>query len=290
MKTFLASLCLLVSTVALAESSVWKVSRDGNSFYLGGTVHVLRPTDFPLPTEFDHAFAESAAVYFETDLSRLQSTEAQSILMSRGIYSDGKTTLQSVLSEDAWNAAEAYCQKSGIPINQLQTMKPWLFTIMVTALELQKQGVSAEGVDVHFHKKAVEEKKQLGSLESFDDHINYLVNMGAGNESAMVKNSMDDLSELPTVITGIIDAWKSGDLGQIDEYLLKEMRKDHPELFQELLVERNEAWMPKLLELGKTSEVELVLVGVAHIAGNEGLIARLKSEGFDVEQVATATK
>ena len=54
----LLSLCLFTATLALqAQSSVWKVSKGGNTLYIGGTSHLLRTSDYPLPAEFDLAYA-----------------------------------------------------------------------------------------------------------------------------------------------------------------------------------------------------------------------------------------
>ena len=42
----------VVSTAALAETSVWKVSKGSDYLYVAGTVHLLPESAFPLPAEF----------------------------------------------------------------------------------------------------------------------------------------------------------------------------------------------------------------------------------------------
>ena len=37
-------------------ASIWLVRSGDNVIYLGGTVHLLRPSDYPLPDEFDEAY------------------------------------------------------------------------------------------------------------------------------------------------------------------------------------------------------------------------------------------
>src|SRR5216684_2705298 len=52
----------------LAVSCVWKVtSTDGHSVYLGGSFHALRPTDYPLPAEYNRAFDACSRLAFEND-------------------------------------------------------------------------------------------------------------------------------------------------------------------------------------------------------------------------------
>jgi len=78
-KLELKSLLLLLSLVSLlgimptisADSSVWKITSGENTVYLGGTVHLLRPSDYPLPEEYEQAYQESAVLVFETDISSM---------------------------------------------------------------------------------------------------------------------------------------------------------------------------------------------------------------------------
>ena len=48
---FLSSLftTLLLSALSCQAASVWQVSKGDNTIYLGGTLHILSPVDYPLP-------------------------------------------------------------------------------------------------------------------------------------------------------------------------------------------------------------------------------------------------
>lgn len=288
---FPSLLGLVFFTASLsAQSSVWKITRGDSVLYLGGTCHVLRQSDFPLPAEFDAAFAASTKLVFETDVARVQSPEMQQIVATEGFAGDDRT-LDRVLSPATWKAVQRYCASAGLPESQARRMKPWLFTVMIATLELQKLGVSLEGVDFHFFQRATAAKKKTGELEPFDRHVRFITRLGAGHEDEMVAQSLDEIGEIPTVIDKLLAAWKVGDLAHLDEFMLREMREKYPTIFQELLVDRNRAWLPEIDTLLKTPEVEFVLVGVGHLPGTEGLLAQLKARGCTVEQVrATAAK
>lgn len=285
----LTSLLLFFCTFAeglRAESSVWEVKRGANRIYLGGTCHVLRESDLPLPAEFDQALKASAGVYFETDVARIQSPDTQQAILSEGMFTDGKT-LQSVLSPAAWKAAQAYCAKAGLPVEAIELTKPWLFTIMIATLEIQKLGVSLEGVDLRLFNQATETHKKTGELEAFDTHLAFLTHLGAGHESEMVLSSIEEVNELPAMIDKILSAWKTGDLAKIEECMLRDMRAKYPAIYQELIVKRNTAWMPKIEAMLTTPEVEFVLVGAGHLAGKDGLITQLRAKGCTITQIKT---
>jgi uncharacterized protein len=274
---------LLLALPLAAASSVWKVSKGERSLYLGGTCHVLRATDFPLPAEFDAAYAASSVLYFETDIGRAQSPEMQQIVARQGMFTDG-TTLEKALTPAAWKAVLGHCERLGIPPANFATMKPWMFTVVIAVVEMQKLQLTLEGVDMHYHKKATTDKKQSAGLETFENHIKYITTMGAGHESEMVANTIEELAEMPALVGELLTAWKTGNIAKIDEIMLKDMRAKYPAIFQSLLVDRNNAWLPKIEDLLKTPEVEFVLVGAGHMAGPEGLLALLKARGYTIEQ------
>ena len=54
-----------------AESSVWRVESADSIIYLGGTCHMLRASDWPLPAAYDFAYRQSEIMVFETNLEQL---------------------------------------------------------------------------------------------------------------------------------------------------------------------------------------------------------------------------
>lgn len=276
---------LLLAVVALrAQTSVWKVTRNGNTVYLGGTCHVLRASDYPLPAEFDVAFADASTVWFETEIERLATPETQRALLAEGRLPDGKT-LESVLQPATWRELQKYLAATGLPAAQLQGFKPWLLTLTLMTVEMQKLGLSLEGVDTYYHRKAVKAGKAIKPLESLEKHLAYITNLGAGHEDEMVLNMIAEASEMPAAVADILGAWKSGDAAEIDKAMLVDMREKYPAIYQELLVSRNRLWLPLIERMLQSPETELVLVGVGHLAGADGLLAALRERGCAVEQV-----
>jgi uncharacterized protein YbaP (TraB family) len=286
---FSALLCLGFSSYAFAESSVWKVESNGAVTYLGGTCHVLRKSDYPLPEEFLKAYEESEIVVFETDISKLSSPEVQMMFLQKGALPDG-STLQSVLSPETYSALDKYCAKAGIPLSALGRLKPPLVVLTLLGLELQKLGVNESGVDEFFHKRATAEGKDIEWMESVEEQIGYVLSMGEGQEDDFVKQSLKDLEETETIIGELISAWRGGDEDGLVEVMIDEMRSDFPDLYEAILVERNRNWAPKIKEYMRTPEQELLLVGVAHLVGEDGIIKELRDSGFTVTKLELANE
>jgi len=275
---------LLAGTTLSAQTSVWKITKERRTVYLGGTCPVLRATDYPLPKEFDLAFAAAPQICFETDLARLQSPEVQQTIASRALAADGNT-LNKTLSADSWKNVQEFCGMAGIPEESMSKVQAWRCRAMLTSVEMQKQGVSPKRMDSQFYLRTVGSQKTVTNLDTVEQHIDYLTRPGTGHESEMIEYTLKEISGLSQTQEELIKAWKVGDLTKIDALVLQDLRRDHPALYSELITQRSSAWLPKIESLFQTSKTKFVLVDVGNLAGPEGLLAQLRQRGYTVEQL-----
>lgn len=275
---------LLLTSAALAASPVWEVKSSDSVAYLGGTCHILRESDYPLPAAFDLAYGRSAAVVLETDIGRMNSPEIQQKMMAEMLYKDGGS-LQDSLSPETWQALAEYCEKSGIPLDLLRQMKPSMAVMTLLTLELRKIGVTSTGVDLFFYERAKAEGKKIVGLETVEEQIGFLSVMGKGLEDQMIEQSLAELSQTGAIFVDLIDAWRQGDEKQLIGLLVEETRKNFPEIYQVLIAGRNLAWIPEIESLLATPETELILVGAAHLVGPDGIIEALIKRGYQVTKL-----
>jgi len=267
----------------IAQSSVWKVESDKNFMFIGGTVHALRETDYPLPKAYDFAFDQSDVIVLEADVNKLQDPAFGVKLREQGMYADS-TTLQSVLSKETYSLLEKELAKHNIPVVGVNKMKPSMVGILLSGLVMQAEGMSVEGVDQHFYEKAVKAEKSLDFLESVESQMDILFSMGEGKEDDFIRYTLENMSETDEDLDKVLKDWRSGRLDNTEE-LLDEMRKEFPGLTADLLDERNNEWMSSLSKYLTTKEIEFVMFGNMHLAGDTGIIAQLKKEGYKITQV-----
>jgi uncharacterized protein len=271
-------------TACLAESSVWVVQFKDQVVYLGGTIHVLRPQDYPLPVEFDAAYANSEAIVFETDIGRLEDPETQEVMRNILRYDDGRT-LSRVLSPEAYSALEQQSQAMGVSLSRFEPFRPIMVLLGLLAVELERVGVSAQGVDEHFHAKALTDGKSIGILETVESQMKVLAAMGEGQESSFVTHGVEELTETQGMLGDAITAWRVGNEKRLADALLERTKRDYPGLYRSLIVQRNGDWLPKVKGLFTKRGREFVLVGVAHLVGEDGLLRQLEHGGYQVRQL-----
>jgi uncharacterized protein YbaP (TraB family) len=264
------------------NTSVWVVSKDGEQVYIGGTVHLLRPSDFPLPAPYEEAYQASDKLYFETDISGMSNMSTQARMLQQLTYQDDRT-LGSVLNAEAYAALQAYMQETGLPLAMVQKFKPGLLVSTLTVLEMQKLGFTPQGVDAYFNTRAMGDGKPVGQLESIEDQIGFMANMGEGQESEFILVSLQDLKKTE-MLEEMIAAWRSGDNEQLSEVFVDDMKQQSAELYEAILVSRNRNWMPIIEEMFTQDGTEFVLVGTAHLVGEDGLLALLTDKGYEVSR------
>jgi uncharacterized protein YbaP (TraB family) len=285
----LASLLLLLATLlpltqVSAQSSVWVATSGEEKVYLGGTVHLLRPTDYPLPAPFESAYAASDKLYFETDIAGLNDVAVQARMLQELTYSDERT-LQTILSPEAYNSLAAYAGQAGLPLQMMEKFKPGLLVSMLQVIEFQKLGFTPQGVDAYFNGRAMGDGKPVGELEPIDAQIGFIANMGEGNESEFIMLSLEDMKEISVSMEQMVSAWRSGDNGQLAELFVDDMKEQHPPLYKSLLLDRNNNWMPIIEGMFKEEGTEFVLVGAAHLVGEDGLLSLLEKKGYEISRV-----
>lgn len=274
----------LVSTSALAQSSVWKVSKGNDYLYIGGTVHLLPPSAFPLPPEFETAYSATDTLVLEAKMPAADDTAAQTAMMQAMAYSDGRN-LSQVLSPEVYQQVSDYFAPYGVQLQQLEGYKPGFIVLQMLALEMMKAQLAGEGVDVYFDKKAQADGKAQAYLETVESQIQLLANMGEGYEDAFIRMNLEQFGDFKSYFGAMIDAWRAGDMAKLDELAVKPARDLDPVLYQTLFVKRNQAWLPQIQQMFGNTEKELVLVGGGHLAGEHSVLALLKQAGYKVEQL-----
>lgn len=288
MKTQLNLACLGFLSVisignALAETSVWKINKGNQHLYLGGTIHILAEQDYPLPLAYEKAYQSSQRIILETDLQKLQSPEFQQRMLLGLNYKNGKT-LKNFLSARTYKKLEDYCSSRNIQLSSISTFKPGLLTSALLMVEMQRLGLAGIGVDSYFESRARKDGRPMGELETVEQQLEFLGNMGTGIEDEFIEYSLGDLENLSTLMTSMKKVWRSGDMPALERIGLEPYIEKFPQTMDNLLTRRNNAWMPEIEAMLKSAEIEFVLVGALHLVGEHGLLAQLKSRGYRIEQ------
>ncbi len=287
-KALVSGVLLLCSLLAHAESSVWRVSKGTDQLWIGGTVHLLPPAQYPLPAEFDAAYQQTDVLVLETDLNKMQDAGNASLIQQYLLYPTG-TMLSSKLTATTRQQLQALLQKHSLTLPQIEQFKPGMLVTQLTLLALQQQGFSSPGVDQHFLTLAAQQKKTLKYLEPIEFQLKLLGDLGAGREDLFLQHALSDVEQSADLMDKTLSAWRAGELAKVEQLVLAPVKAADAQTYQQMFVSRNQAWLPQVQALFGNKEQELVLIGLGHLAGSDGLLALLQQAGYQVEAVKTAS-
>jgi uncharacterized protein YbaP (TraB family) len=282
----LLAVCLAViaQLAAATPSFIWKATGPkGGTVYLAGSVHLLSSEYYPLAPAFDEAFAASDLLVEEVDMAEMLAPSAQAMLLRRGMMPAGQT-LESALSADTMAVVRNKVTELGLPLQPLQLFKPWSLALTLQGLEWQKAGFDAElGLDRHFYDRAKKDDKAVQGLETLEYQISAFDNLPMPLQDRMLAETLKEMATTKDAVAELARAWKAGDAAAIEKVVLKDLASE-PEMYQRLLVARNNNWLPKIEALFTRPKPAMVIVGAAHLVGRDGLLQALRAKGYTVTQ------
>ncbi|WP_339723261.1 TraB/GumN family protein [uncultured Paraglaciecola sp.] len=274
----------LLFTLGLQAASVWKVSNEQHSLYIGGTIHFLTPSDYPLAKEYDLAFDGSDKIIFETDMQTVRSPEFGQKMMNKLMYSDG-TTINKVLKPDTYKALAIHLSSRNLPMQAFASHKPSFLAISLSVIELQAMGYTSEGVDMFFANKAKLENKQQGWLETPDQQLSFMANLGGDDPNVMIEYTLKDIKKMPEMLGKLHKSWLSGDMQGMADVGITPFKAEYADIYQDLLVTRNNNWIPQIVKMLQDQPIEFILVGALHLSGPDSVLAKLKEKGYKIEKL-----
>lgn len=275
---------LLSTNTCMAETSVWKVSKGQDQVYIGGTVHILPASEFPLPPEFLSAYQATDTIVLETQLPDPKDTSFQAKLMQQVSYTNNQK-LSDKLSDETFKQLETYLAAFGINAKEMNGFKPGFIVMMMAMLEAKRAQLAGEGVDAYFNKLASKDNKGKEYLESGDFQINLIANMGQGNEEALIHSSLTQMGEFKEMFNKLLPAWRTGKSQELADLVINQVKDEDPDTFKQMFTDRNQNWLPLIEKMFNDDDKEFVLVGVGHLVGENNVLTLLENAGYKVTKL-----
>jgi uncharacterized protein len=281
------ALCaLLLCVTAHADGalhSLWEIHGKHNTVYLLGSIHVLRPTDYPLAPVVLEAYGNAKSLLMEVNLEEIGSEQLQAEMLSSATLPEGKT-LPDILGKQRYGHADELAREVGVELSLFDQYAPWFAAEAISQLQLTQLGFQPEaGIEMYFMEKARSDGKSVAGLETAHDQILLFQNMPMDTQAAYLVSSLEQAHDLPKEVDSMVHAWQRGDTQWFESEMQSEFGKD-PRLYQSVLGSRNRKWLPKIEALLNEDKNYLVIVGTGHLIGQGSVIDLLKKDGIGATQ------
>jgi len=274
-----------------SKSFLWQVTSDNTTVYLLGSVHAAKADLYPLHPAIEDAYDDSQYVVVEVDTNSIDLFESAELLMEKGMYPLGED-LQSNIPADLYSRLidrlEGF-DSSSIFLYMIDSFEPWVAYSMLADLEYVELGYEAEyGIEIYFLDKAAEDDKDVLELESMEFQLDILDSLPHELQVMLLEDTVDNpLAEFEDEIESMFDAWRTGDVAKMERMVFGGV-EEYPEyqlINEKLLDERNFLMVDKIVGYLEDDEVYFVIVGAAHLVGENGLVNLLIEAGYQVEQL-----
>jgi uncharacterized protein YbaP (TraB family) len=196
--TFIARALLLVLVLSNAAFAgklpIWEIEGNSNRILLMGSVHFLRPADYPLPEGMRAAYAQADHLYMEIDMDALDPMQAQTLLTTMGT---GHRTLNEAMGAANYEEAARRADKLGIPLMLFNQFEPWFAALSITQLRMMQLGFDPSwGIEAHLTAQAASDGKSISGLETLEEQLGFMDRLDENTQQQFLLQSLEDAATL----------------------------------------------------------------------------------------------
>ena len=272
---------LLLAAPAWAKPPVWVAHGKHADVVLFGSVHLL-PGDIDWePDALAQALTRADELWFETPLDEAGQLSISRSSLARGFLPPGQR-LSDLLPPGGQDRLKAAAEAVGLSLERLEPLQPWFADLTLSGAAYQMQGARADqGVERRLTAAAPQAQRR--AFETAEQQISMFADDPPADQIASLQDTAREILEDPHAYQRLVDAWLKGDVAAIDREGVEPMRAVSPALFKVLVSDRNAAWTRVLMQRLKGKGHAVVVVGVGHLIGSQGVPARLRALGVRVD-------
>ena len=273
----------LKAPVAAAPGFVYRAEKGGRVLFLASGLHRMKAEAYPLPAAYERAYRQSAGLWFESDPREAHAGRGTTEAERRGLMS-GRNRLEDFLTESTRAALRKYLAGRKISTEFVSRMRPWYLGMYLMNLEYARRGIlTRHGVDSYFTQRADHDDKPVRGLEPPSRSVDALTTLSAAEQDRNLAETLASLPDMMTFYTALTTAWRQG--SEKDALrLLRPPGYAANESWRSLVAARNAAWAAKLDAL-KALQPVMIIVGLDHLIGPEGMVAQFTARGYAVTAV-----
>jgi uncharacterized protein YbaP (TraB family) len=260
-----------------------------------GTMHLFDPRLVPLAARAAPIVAASDLLLVEAgpqekaDLMQAMATDPTLIFMPDG------PTLPERMDEGTWQLIVQAAGDRGIPAILVAKMQPWYvgLTLAIPPCAIANLQSGKDGLDGMIIDQAVAAGVDVQPLEPWDTLFNLMRSAPIDMQVDQLRLTMSPPDLQVAMFATMLDSYFAGNIAELwhvsraATHLLPNINAAEADtLFdlseQQLLTDRNRAWIPVIEDAAANHGRITVAVGAAHLQGQTGLINLLKLAGWAI--------
>jgi len=191
-----------------------------------------------------------------------------------------------LVSAGDYKLIEAHFKEMGLPLAFLDRLKPMILSVFASQGGSSKGGGmdmnSIKSYEMELTEMAQKAKKPIDGLETVQYQMSMFDSIPYEAQAQMLVESIKgEAVEEDDEFGKMVELYKNQDLLGLQELITGSSDDMMTKYEKILIVNRNRNWIDPIKENMK-KQATFFAVGAGHLAGEEGVIALLRKEGFDV--------
>lgn len=270
------------------RGTLYRIERAGHIGWLFGTVHIGQSAFYPLEPRVMHALRQADTLVIEADIR--DQASLQKAIARYAVYPE-QDSIERHLAPAQWHALQEALARAGLPVAQVQRLKPWMVANLLMLQAMTQAGYpSEEGIEQYFLDLAKKEGKNVLALETVGYQLSLFDRLTPAQQADYLQETLQDLQAGQGVAQGIqlIEAWKTADhtkMMALKQAMLAENTTTSGFIDNILLKERNPGMANGIAALLDKRQRIFVAIGALHLLGDDGVPALLRARGYLVTRI-----
>jgi uncharacterized protein YbaP (TraB family) len=266
------------------------IARKANrTVYVLGTLHAAMPSDYPVNLPFRPAILDALkrSTMLAFELSPDDLVVSQNDVTRYGVCA--KPCLPKQLPDELWKRLQWRLRDNQEALTEIQKMRPWLAALLIETYDSLASGLQTEyGTEAQLEN--IYTKDPIIGLETLSDQMRAFTGLSSAEQWEMLAQ---DLSQTPQQnaadMRQLHALWRDGDADRLAAWNTARSQRlsQSPELSnaldEKILFRRNRRFARRIAQLSLPDRPLFVAVGVLHLGGPRGVLAKLRENGFKVQ-------
>lgn len=265
---------------ALNKPQALHLSKGAQELWLFGSIHAGTERMYPLD-QIQSAWQQSQALVVETQIQG-------PLNLNHLIFnSSNSETLQ--LKPSQQQIWLALTHKYGMSPEKLQPFRLWYLGMILSQWQASEMHLDPSlGVDLQLMDRARKEGKSIRSLESPESQLQILASLPVDLAQIWIGDLLEQWGENEKMGLKLLEAWQNQDCQALLDLdnppgESAQTQRLHAWYTLNLLDNRNRAMTDSLKKWTEEGLKPLVVVGAAHLCGNNGIVSLLQKQGWNVQ-------
>ncbi|WP_189587184.1 TraB/GumN family protein [Litorimonas cladophorae] len=264
------------------QPPMWIVSDADSEITLYPTIHILPNGMKWQSDELTRRLADAEEVWFEIMPGSETDPNLQATMMRLGMAPG--SSLSSQLTAAEVTALREAIAPLGMPFEAVDAMRPWLASTLVSVGALVQKGFNPDA-GVEKQLQPLVKDKKIRAFESAESQLKMLAAIPEAQQFQMLRDTLGEMDESIDMLNEMARDWSTGDVKDLEEELLSEMKSEMPIVYAAVFTARNENWANQIEIEMKGAGTDFMAVGAGHLVGEDGVPAILKARGYKVERL-----